>query len=170
MSKPQITKRFGLTDAELKELQRLKRLLYSNAITGVTSLPALRRRLKELDQRAIFKFYPEEDEHPDVETMIDTGFFLVNPKAQSDLPPASMYFEDRKQIAAMMAIKENRPWTLVDGDEGTEWLEQGRHSVNVIAVLFEDPDWATRMGLAAKTVVRPIDVSLDADSLVTLLK
>jgi len=68
--------------------------------------------------------------------MIDSGFFITNPHSNSDLPPASMYFEPGKCKAFMANHPDAKVWTLIEA-EGKEYIMEGWHYVNRLAYLIE---------------------------------
>ncbi len=74
--------------------------------------------------------------------MIDSSFFLKNPREEGSSPPASMYFDPIEAATYQKEHPDARFWTVVDADSGNgQFLEQGVRFVNRVAYMVEDPDW-----------------------------
>lgn len=58
-----------------------------------------------------------------------------------------MYFEPDEVEEYLKSHRGARVWTIVEGDNDTQWLEQEWHLVNRIAIMIEDPEWKERMEL-----------------------
>lgn len=134
--------RFGLTDDEMREYGALtEKWRRSTMLKGPPLTAEEETRYQRLDNRTVYQFWPAEKEDPVVKTMLESGFFLVNPRSEGDIAPASMYFEPDEAAFYVKEHPNARVWTVVEGDNDTEWLEQGWHLVNRIAHMMENPDW-----------------------------
>lgn len=92
------------------------------------------KRFEQLYRRTYYRWYPQPGKT--VMKMIKTGFFLSRPGSEGDI-----YFEteDVKEYMKLHPV-ELRVWTLVNGEDNTQWLLQGWHTVNRFAHLIEKGD------------------------------
>lgn len=140
--------RFGLTDDEMREYKALTEKWRQSTMSKGPPLTAEEEaRYEVLVKRTEYQFWPCEKEAREVTKMIDTGFFVENPANEGDARPASMYFEPHEAKRYLKSHPGSRIWTVVDGDDDTQWLAQGGHLVNRFAYLIEDPEWPERMRL-----------------------
>ena len=123
----------GLTDDEMKEYENLNEKWRKSVMSGGPQLTAEEEaRYQQLDKRTIYRFWPEKS--ATLELLIDAGLFAKNPAKKR---PASLLFDRDEAKSYLKSHPKSRIWTIVEGDDGSQWLEQGWHSVNRIAYMIE---------------------------------
>jgi len=136
-----MVERLGLTDDEMREYRNLTGKWRQSVMSGGPKLTAEEEaRYRQLDRRTFYRFWPEEIADARVAEMIGSGLFVENPASRGKdggARPASLLFEPDEAKKYLRSHPGSRVWTIVDGDDGALWLEQGWHLVNRIAYLIE---------------------------------
>jgi len=97
--------------------------------------------LKEKVERS-YRLYPTAGKT--LNSMMDGGIFIVNPKNSSGLPPASMYFEREECSDYIKTHPDSIVWTVIEEDDKL-YLVEGYRIINRLAYMIESPEKSNRL-------------------------
>lgn len=123
------TQWFGLTNAELDEHQALREkgpLWRGDGIDHRTE--AEKERYLKLETRMVYSYRPEGK----IVAGVCNSDYFVNKDEDTNLE-----LEDARTI--LKTHPDFQIWTVVDGEDGSMWLERGFHTVNRIYYMVGDP-------------------------------